>query len=283
MTLAEHGGSQPSRALFTFDGECYLPTDRARGPWSVDALHGSPVASLIAHCVERRLHEMQDEPSVATGDSQLSGSFRIARQTIDLFRPVPFDRLRVEVEAVRSGRRIMVFKTQVRCAGKLLTQGATLCLHASSDLGSVGSDYGQQPPPQPEQATAARIDRVGNRWVSYPGTLEMRHVTPPGGDEPPIVWIKADAPVLADAPFSPIVQAASIADFVSPFANMQPGRSGYVNADITLHINRMPKGEWHYLRVVSRGAHDGVATAQAVLGDRQGAYGASSAASLINL
>ena len=92
-----------------------------------------------------------------------------------------------------------------------------------------------------------------------------------------------DAQVLAEASLTPAVQAASIADFVSPFANMQPGRSGYVNADITLHLQRPPVGDWHYLRVVSRGAADGVATAQAVLGDRSGAYGACSASSLINI
>ena len=39
---------------------------------------------------------------------------------------------------------------------------------------------------------------------------------------------------------------------------MQPGRSGYVNADITLHLHRPPVGEWHFLRIVSRGANDGV-------------------------
>ncbi len=111
----------------------------------------------------------------------------------------------------------------------------------------------------------------------------MRHVAAPGGSEPPIVWIRTDAPVLDEVPFSPATQAASIADFVSPFANMQPGRSGYVNADITLHLHREPQGEWHYLRIVSRGASDGIASAQAVLGDRRGAYGACSAASLINI
>ncbi len=272
--------SIPSGALFSFDGECYLPTDRARGPWSPDALHGSPVAALIAYCVEQRLQELRQEASLKTS---AKGQLRIARQTIDLFRPVPFGRLAVEVETVRSGRRIAVFQTQVRCEGKLLTQAMTLCLRASAELGSVGADHAQKPPSPPETAQQSRVERAGNRWVSYPGTLEMRHVAAPGGGEPPIVWIRADAPVLAQAPFSAAVRAAGIADFVSPFANMQPGRSGYVNADITMHLHRAPQGEWHYLRVVSRGASDGVASAQAVLGDRRGAYGACSAASLINL
>ncbi len=258
----------PTGALFRREGSCYVPTDRARGPWSPDALHGSPVAALIAFAVEERLNR--------------SSGLRIARQTIDLFRPVPYGRLQVDVEPIREGRRIAVYQTRLICEGRLLTQATTLCLLSDPELGAVGSDYGASGPVPPEQAIANRVERDGARWVSYPGTLEMRHVTPPGHGEPPVVWIRTDAPVLEDAPLSPSVSAASIADFVSPFANMQPGRSGYVNADITMLLHRAPVGAWHYLRVVTRGAADGVATAQAVLGDRRGAYGSSAAASLIN-
>ena len=267
----------PGGALFTRDGDCFIPTDRARGPWSPDSLHGSPVAALVAFCVEEKLLE------TSARTSEASGELRIARQTIDLFRPVPYGRLAVQVEPIRQGRRIAVFQSRLSCEGKLLTQGTTLCLLADEQSGSVGADHTAEPPPPPSEGIANKIDRVGNRWVSYPGTLEMRHIVPPGSERAPVVWIRNDAPVLEETPLSPAVRAAGIADFVSPFANMQPGRSGYVNADITMHLHRRPVGEWHYLRVVSRGAADGVATAQAVLGDESGAYGASSAASLINL
>ena len=266
----------PSGALFTRDGAYFVPTDRARGPWSPDALHGSPVAALIAFCVEQRLRESHEQQSNAGGE------LRIARQTVDLFRPVPFGQLSVDVELIREGRRIAVFQTQVSIAGKLLTQATTLCLRSDAQLGSVGVSHTFEPPAGPRHGVPNKVDRVGNGWVSYPGTLEMRHIVAPGGEEAPVVWIRADAPVLEEVPLSPTVRAASIADFVSPFANMQPGRSGYVNADITLHLHRQPRGDWNYLRIVSRGAADGVATAQAVLGDESGAYGGCSAASLIN-
>ena len=235
------------------------------------------MAALITHCVEQQL--LASSPGVAGA----IGELRIARQTIDLFRPVPFGQLDVDVQPIRRGRRVAVFLSRVSCEGRPLTQATTLCLRGDASLGSVGADHSSEAPRPPGEATPANVDRVGNRWVSYPGTLEMRHLVSPGGSEPPLVWIQANAPVLADAAPSPAVRAASIADFVSPFANMQPGRSGYVNADITLHLHRPPIGAWHYLRIVSRGAADGVSTAQAVLGDERGAYGASSAASLISL
>ncbi|MYA01227.1 MAG: thioesterase family protein [Chloroflexi bacterium] len=266
----------PDGALFTRDGDYFIPTDRARGPWTFDSLHGSPVAALIAYCVEQRLLESGTASTEA-------GDLRIARQTIDLFRRVPYRPLSVEVLPIREGRRVAVFQSRLSCEGKLLTQATTLCLRANETLGSVGAVHMTEPPLSPDEATPNRVDRIGNRWVSYPGTLEMRHVVPPGGSQPPVVWMRTDARVVAETPLTPAVRAAGIADFVSPFANMQPGRSGYVNADITLHLHRPPVGEWHFLRIVSRGAADGIATAQAVLGDVAGAYGASSAASLINM
>ncbi len=262
----------PTEPLFERSGRGYAPTDRARGPWTPDALHGSPVAALIAHCAEERLAEAG---SAAKG-------MRLARLTVDLFRPVPFGELLVEIQPRREGRRLALFELSVADSEQVLTRATALCLRAEAERGSVGAQFGTTVPPGPEAARPNRVDRAGNRWVSYPGTLEMRHVISPGGESPPIVWIQADAPVVANCELSGAVRAAGIADFVSPFANMQPGRSGYVNADITMYLHRPPIGEWQWLKVVSRGAEDGLATAQAILGDRTGAYGGCSAASLIN-
>lgn len=261
-----------SGPLFERSGEGYAPTVRARGPWSPDTLHGSPVAALLAYCAERRL----DQSGAARG------GVRLARLTVDLSRPVPFDELQVEVSPRREGRRLTVFDLSVSASERVLIRASALCLRADAERGSVGSEFGSAIPGAPEDADQIRVDRAGNRWVSYPGTLEMRHVVSPGGESPPIVWIRADAPVVADGELSGTVRAAGIADFVSPFANMQPGRSGYVNADLTMYLHRQPAGEWQWVRVVSRGAADGLATAQAILGDRLGAYGGCAAASLIS-
>ena len=262
----------PAEPLFARSGSGYTPTDRARGPWSRDVLHGSPVAALLTHCVEDRLKE----------SGSASGKLRLARLTVDLFRPVPFAELTVAIEPRRRGRRLAVFDLTLEASGREVTRATALCLHSNASLGSVGAQFGADLPGGPDGVPVNRVDRAGNRWISYPGTLEMRHVVAPGGRTPPIVWIRNDAPVVEDVPLSGTVGAAGIADFVSPFSNMQPGRSGYLNADISLYLHREPVGEWHWLRIVSRGAAAGLATAQATIGDRTGPYGGCSAASLIN-
>ena len=161
----------------------YCPTDRSRGPWSPEALHGSPVAALLAYRVEECL----------SARGQL-GRLQLARLTVDLFRPVPYGELLVEVEALREGRRIAVYELRLSCAGRSLCRAAALCLHSDAELGAVGFDLaGAAPALAPEEVDRQHLDRAGNAWVSYPGTLEMRHVRVPGSSEGAEVWIRSDA------------------------------------------------------------------------------------------
>ena len=47
------GYADEDRALFVSVGDDSVrPTAYARGPWSLDWLHGGPVAALLAHAVE---------------------------------------------------------------------------------------------------------------------------------------------------------------------------------------------------------------------------------------
>ena len=52
----------------------WLPTDLARGPWDPGALHGGPVAALLARAAEPLLEPLQP-----------------VRLTVELLRPVPMD------------------------------------------------------------------------------------------------------------------------------------------------------------------------------------------------
>ena len=52
-TPADARADDGTGALFVPEGSTLVPTAAARGPWSPDALHGGPVAALVARCVER--------------------------------------------------------------------------------------------------------------------------------------------------------------------------------------------------------------------------------------
>lgn len=257
-----------SDALFRRDDAGrYHPTARSRGPWTPDALHGSPVAALLAHVVEQRR-----PPELP-----------LARLTVDLCRPVPYAPLTVTVEPAREGRRVALYRLIIETDGTPLTYATALCLRPGPPADGDGPQHDPLPAPQaPDHFPSSLLDRRGNPWISYPGTLDMRFLRAPDGGEPPEVWIRADAPVLNGVEPTPAERAASIADFVSPFANMGDGRSAYVNADIALQLHRPPEGEWFCLSVVTRGATDGVAVAQAILRDQIGPFGAAASTSIHN-
>lgn len=91
------------RALFVIvDDDTVLPTAFSRGPWSLDWLHGGPVAALLAHAVER---------SVPDGVEWF-----MARLTVELQRPVPLERLCYGAEVTRAGRKVATIEGAITSA-----------------------------------------------------------------------------------------------------------------------------------------------------------------------
>ena len=76
----------------------YMPTEYSRSPWSLDLLHGGPVAALLARAVDERV----SDPSL-----------RLTRLTTDLFRPVPYAPMHVKTEVLRDGRRVKAVRASL--------------------------------------------------------------------------------------------------------------------------------------------------------------------------
>ena len=60
-----------NQPFFTTDGDAFIPTDAARGPWDPNSLHGRVIIGLLAFVIEQR-HGADD--------------FVPARLTVDMFR-----------------------------------------------------------------------------------------------------------------------------------------------------------------------------------------------------
>lgn len=122
--------TQTPGSLFVPTGEGWLPTELARGPWSPDALHGGPVAALVARAVEQ-LAGGQDakrastrpetasraDPSGPAGQAPCAGhqldAMVTARLTVELLRPVPVAPLAVTATITRPGRKVKLVEVRV--------------------------------------------------------------------------------------------------------------------------------------------------------------------------
>jgi hypothetical protein len=263
------------------DDGSWLPTDFARGPWDLRALHGGPVAALVARAVEQ-----VDAP----GDE---APMHPARLTIELVRPVPVEPLTVATEVVRPGRRVQLVAMTVAVAatGVEVTRALALRIRENPGLhpapispelagGRVaeedelppGAAGGEEPQafflPTSEAAsgdvTAFHSHAVEHRFVEG-------HFHEPG---PATDWIRLRVPVVAGEEPSPWQRTAAAADFGNGLSGvLDPAVFTYINPDLTITLTRLPAGEWVCLRSATRLGVDGVAVAESVLFDEQGRIG----------
>src|SRR3546814_7532538 len=85
---------QPDEAVFSPDGDRWMPSPIAVGPWDPGSLHGGPPTALVGRVL------LDHEP----GDTQ----WFLSRLTVELIRPVPLAPLKVDVTMRRPGRRVQL-------------------------------------------------------------------------------------------------------------------------------------------------------------------------------
>ena len=98
-------------SIFLADGERFVPTEHARGPWDPSALHGGAPAALITAAFERI------EPR---------SELRIARLGFELLRPVPFEPLTISTRIVRDGRRVQELAAELHAGEQLICRAIAL-------------------------------------------------------------------------------------------------------------------------------------------------------------
>jgi acyl-coenzyme A thioesterase PaaI-like protein len=132
-------------ALFTLlaDGRVQA-TELARGPWDPRALHGGPVAALVARALETTLSEAGSD-----GDP----AFLPARLTLELERPVGLEPLVVTSALTRPGRSVRTAEVEVRDdAGRRLARATLVAIRERAerlDLSTAALPADQPPPMGP--------------------------------------------------------------------------------------------------------------------------------------
>ena len=107
--MAEH------ESFFVVDGDGYVPTPLARGPWG-PSLAGNYIGGLLARAVELEADDDDLQP---------------ARLTVDLLRPVAQQPLRVHSSMVRDGRRLRLVDATMTQNGVLVARASALFLRRS--------------------------------------------------------------------------------------------------------------------------------------------------------
>ncbi len=259
--------SEPEPTIFHTDGERFLPTEQARGPWDPNALHGGAPAALIASAFERH------EPVAGTA---------VARMGFELLRPIPFAPLRVTVRTLRPGRRVQELAAELHAEGE---QGSELICRASAlRVAELAADVPAPPDgglaheamPSPEQAEPVRFALNENvEEISFAASaMEMRWLDDPKVPGPGRVWMRLRHPLTEREPASPLARLAATADFGNGVSASLPFESFiFINADLSVHLHRQPRGEWIGIEARTLLQPGGTGLAESVLHDLDGPVG----------
>ncbi|MBA1148002.1 thioesterase family protein [Ectothiorhodospiraceae bacterium WFHF3C12] len=250
-------------ALFLHQDDHYVPTEAAGGPWSPDLLHGGPPTGLLAHCMDQ----------IADPDK------RLARLTVDLLRPVPSSPLAVSVETIRTGARLELLAATLTHEGRAVCRGTALFVaEAETEVPEHGRFPARRLPEPAPGPTLSLAQAAGwENEQTLPGlhtTAEVRPIEGARGRGHGRVWMRLPVPVVAGEAATPAICAATLADFGNGVGQLRLNeRTGSINADVSLHLHRLPTGEWIGFDAASRMQPRGVGMAETLLYDHEGLIG----------
>jgi len=261
-------------SVFLAEGDHFMPTEHARGPWDPQALHGGAPAALLTAAFERM------EPG-----AELS----IARLGFEFLRPVPLTPLRLSTRIVRAGRRVQELAGELWSASggadgdELVCRATALRVQAvpagipasaSPSEQASGGDI-SAPLPPPEAGTAVRFTLDGSDGASFASSaMEMRWLSEPRALGPGRVWMRLGCPLVPGEPLTPLARLAATADFGNGVSAALPfERFLFINADLTIHLHRPPGGEWIGLDARTLLHPGGTGVAESIVHDTAGPVG----------
>jgi acyl-CoA thioesterase len=247
-------------ALFALEDGRYVPSADPAGPWDPGAQHGGAVAALLTDAFERR----DEVAGLAAG-----------RLSFEFLRPVPVAPLVLELELVRPGRRV------VELGARLHAGGAEVCRAAALFLSPVAADLpaadpqapDPMPGPQSGREYAFGLDREAAQGARgfAPRALEMRFLDEPFAPGPARVWMRPALELFAGRPLSALARLAATADFGNGVAAPLPfAEYIFINADLSIHLMRAPRGEWIGLDARTHVAGGGVGLSESLVHDEHG-------------
>jgi hypothetical protein len=247
-------------AFYEPDGDLFHATELTRGPWDPGAQHAGPPAALLGYAIER-LPETDE--------------LQVGRVTFEILRSVPIAPVRVEARVVRPGRRVQMVEAELSDAdGEVLMRARAWRIRTAKIEIPAAAIVGATVPPLPEPDAETAFFPTGQEH-GYHSAMEARFVA--GGfmePGPATVWMRMRKPLLAGEEPTPLQRTLVVADVGNGVsASLDFRRFLFINVDLTVHLERMPRSEWICVDAVTLPQPKGIGTAESVLLDERGRIG----------
>lgn len=241
--------------------ERFASTDLTLSPWAETMQHGSPPSALLVRAMER----CAPRPDA-----------RLTRVVIEILGPVPVGDIEVRAWVDRPGRRVELVVAELWAAGpdsamRAVARGTGWRM-ATADTGIVQ----RAADPALAPVSAGRTIVVDSPFwqTGFVSSLEWRWLVPGGGQGAGQVWVRPNPVLVEGESLGALQRLFAVADVANGVgAKLEPEEWTYLNTDVTVHIFRVPDGEWIGISAETSTGPDGVGMCAGVLYDETGAVG----------
>ena len=232
------------------EGSTFTPTKVCRGPWDKRWQSGVSLAGLVAHAAEQF-------PTPVP--------MFVARLSIDILRPTPMEPAEVVITPLREGKRLQLLEIELRHQDTVTVRASALRIREGESPPTVPARHALPPDNLPAMTRDALFNHICETRMESGGLHDL-------GDG--VVWTRFFGEFVPGVPISPFVQLAMAADFGSGLSCHVDWREwSFANVDISLHLTRMPRGEWLRLAAHTDSAGNGTAVVDSCLSDADGDFG----------
>lgn len=269
-----------SDGFFVPEGDLFAATELTRGPWDGSSQHAGPPAALIGRAVER-----------CSGIGDRPEDRHVGRITYEILGPIPITPLRVEAAVTRGGRRVDMVEATLAPADaepvvrarawRLLRRELELPAGVASDeegspANAAGRPSGEPGAPRPPQ-------EIEPTDVFFPTGHEVGYQTAMDGRfdrgsftaiGPAVAWMRPLHPLVAGEAWTPLQRVLVAADSGNGISStLDFDRYRFINVDLSVHLSRMPVGEWVCLDAVTAPERHGAGISDTMLRDELGPIG----------
>ncbi|BBZ05403.1 hypothetical protein MCHIJ_48400 [Mycolicibacterium chitae] len=241
---------------FVADGDAFVPNAIAQGGWG-PTLGGHVIGGLLARAIDAERADPELLP---------------VRLTVDMLRRVATEPVRVRAEVVRVGSRMQAIDAAMIQHDEVVGRASALYLRRGEQPGEAAWSTPIELPPLPREP--AEFDDAMPMFVKpygrEPGVgsgMVWQH------DGPRYAWVREVRELVAGEPNSPFVQAALAVDVTASLTGFSTSGLGFINADYTLTLCRLPEGPYIGMAALTHYSEVGLATGTASLFDTRGPIG----------
>ena len=306
-------------SIFIAEGNIFSPTEHARGPWDPRALHGGAPAALIAAAFERmqpgaelpfarlsfeflrpvpmaplKLSTRISRPGrrVQALEAELSADgVTVCRASALRLVPVPEELPELALEQVEAarpraiapasdGEQVHFALDDVERKSFAATAMEMRFLRGRPLVGGLPEHDTPHKRELPEPETTDEPELSESEMTGEQSSQQTAAGHVPSGAA--TVWMRLRHPLLPDEPLTPLARVAATSDFGNGVATVLPfDQYLFINADLTISLDRRPQGEWVALDARTLLHPGGIGWAESVLHDEHGPVGRATQALVV--